>query len=209
MVFGHEFKQVTMLVVVLHHVIENVDDIEVRSWERAKQSDIWTKCVEKLIATRNVRAVIDIEIVLGWTRWRGRWQKCRVDSWRHQWPYMCKSVWRCGPWVRGGLSFRVFPGQLDIFQKITIMSDVLRQRMNECTYNHLSNYMVHAHQYRYSLRRLLANARYPRHSHLLWSVWQWNCCYLFKRYRSVGVDRGLKPDLPYARKTLWPTEAIT
>ena len=41
----------------------------------------------------------------------------------------------------------------------------------------------------------------PWHSHLLRSVWQWSCHYLFLRLRSV--DAGIRtPNLPLARRTL-------
>ena len=44
----------------------------------------------------------------------------------------------------------------------------------------------------------------PWHSHLLPSVWQWSCPYLFLRLRSVAV--GIRtPNIPLAVPTLKPT----
>ena len=44
----------------------------------------------------------------------------------------------------------------------------------------------------------------PRHLHLLPSVWQWNCRYVFQRLRSVAS--GIRtPDLPLTGRALKPT----
>ena len=44
----------------------------------------------------------------------------------------------------------------------------------------------------------------PWHSHVLLSVWQWNCHYLFLRHISIAT--GIRtPNLPLARRTLLPT----
>ena len=40
----------------------------------------------------------------------------------------------------------------------------------------------------------------PWHSHLLPSVWQWSCHYLFLRLRSVAAGIGT-PNLPFAKQT--------
>ena len=50
---------------------------------------------------------------------------------------------------------------------------------------------------------LMAISKDPWHSHLLPSVWQWNCHYLFLRLRSVAAGN-LTQNLPLARRTLQP-----
>ena len=47
----------------------------------------------------------------------------------------------------------------------------------------------------------------PRHPHLLPSLWQWSCHYLFLRLRSVAA--GIRtPNLPLARGKLYPTASL-